>query len=125
MEVLLSYALANVKQRNFANNAKTYLLSQSAQLHNKDKTVQCSKCTNVNDDCHALPVHVSKTTEPTRCAEYIEYDSGSRSSVNNEVYTDSEMMATKQNNFAKILLHTTCRKSHNKCKKSIEFILTE
>jgi len=59
-----------------------------------------------------------KTTELTRCAEYTKYDSGFRSSINNEVYTDFEMMAMKQNNFAKISLHTTCRKSHNKGKIS-------
>ena len=113
--MLFSCALATVKRKSSANNAKN-LLRQSAQLHNKDKTVQCSKCTNVNDDCHAL--RVSKTTEPIRCAECTKYDSGSRSSINNEVYTDFEMMAIKQINLAKISLHTTCRKSYNKCKKS-------
>ena len=69
-EVLFSYVLSTVKQLNSASNARNISVKllcpyQSAYLHNnKDKTAQCSKCTNVNDDCHALSE--SKTSEPTR-----------------------------------------------------------
>jgi len=67
-EVLFSYVLSTVKQLNSASNARNISVKllcpyQSAYLHNnKDKTAQCSKCTNVNDDCHALSAAVPHTT---------------------------------------------------------------